>query len=102
VSAGPPPKVVTITLSQPITVDGDEVGELTFKLRRMTLGDARFLQKHGAGDETRSVETTIAAIALIADIPFEAAEKIDADDIDPIQKAISPFLDGPSRPTRKK
>lgn len=73
------------TLIEPIMVDGREVTELTF--RRIKGKDLKDMERQPKG-----MEQTFFLISRLADLPPEAAEELDGEDIDAASAIIEGFM----------
>lgn len=76
-------KANTYTLIYPVTVEGEEFKELTF--RRLKVKDRRRIMKM----YTDEVDIEIQAIADACDVPFEVIEELDGEDFDGLQQRMA-------------
>ena len=75
-----------IRLSQPITVDGQTLNEIT--LRRPKVRDRLIVERLGTTD----AEKEVALIANLAELPTNAIEELDLTDYVKIQGVLQDFL----------
>lgn len=73
----------TYTLIYPVTFEGEEFKELTF--RRLKVKDRRRCMKL----HDHEVDIEIQAIADACEVPFEVIEELDGDDFDGLQQRMA-------------
>lgn len=78
--------MITITLTEKITVDNKDIKEIT--LRRPKVRDRLAVERMGQSD----AEKEVALIANLADLPKETIEELDLADYNKIQEVLQDFL----------
>ena len=75
----------TITLQYPVTVDGEDITELT--LRRPKVGDLKRAEKH-----KDNFEKSIRIIADLAEVSLKVVEELDAADFAVVSAKVGEFM----------